>query len=135
VTVSGDRPRLYLALFKLCDNAVRFTPRGGTVSVRLRHTAQRVTIVVEDGGPGVRLSSAGRETRGVGEEMFSFFEPGEPTSGGASLGLSLVQRVAQSHGGSLEAELREHGGSRFLLTLPALEVASTTHDAAVGVSS
>ncbi|MDY7095566.1 MAG: HAMP domain-containing sensor histidine kinase [Acidobacteriota bacterium] len=136
VTVAGDRPRLYLALFKLCDNAVRFTPRGGTVRVSLRHSAQLATVVVEDGGPGVQPGTSGDKSRTAGEEMFSYFEPGEPASGdasgGASLGLSLVQRVALSHGGSLEAELREQGGSRFLFTLPALESAAQPRETIVG---
>lgn len=134
VTITGDRPRLYLALFKLCDNAVRFTPRGGKVKVSLRYTAGRATVVVEDGGPGIR-TAGGPEPRTGGEEIFSYFEPGEPASGGASLGLSLVQRVALSHGGDLEVELREQGGSRFLFTLPALEAATPAHEATVGAST
>lgn len=110
--VTGDRQRLYLAIFKLCDNAVRFTPRGGTLRVRLQRHDRFVDVEIDDQGPGI--PEAGMP------EILGYFEPEDRASAGASLGLSLVRRVALSHDGALDAEPLSRGGTRFRLRLPAL---------------
>ncbi|MCB1054151.1 MAG: HAMP domain-containing histidine kinase [Acidobacteria bacterium] len=110
--VAGDRQRLYLAVFKLADNAVRFTPRGGTLHVRAERRDRTAVIEVEDQGPGI--PEAGMP------EILGYFEPATRSHTGASLGLSLVQRVVQSHGGSLEALPASRCGTRFRIHLPVL---------------
>ncbi len=113
--VTGDPMRLQQALFHVLDNAVKFTPAGRSVTVRVQKQASAVEISVHDEGVG--LSD---------EQMEHLFEPfwqAEAAStrahGGLGLGLSLVRRVVEAHGGTVHARSAgpEHG-SVFVLRLP-----------------
>ena len=96
----GDADRLGRAIAQLLDNAVKFTPDGGAIGVRVRELGARVEITVADSGPGV---PEGREDR--------IFEPfyqvdAEPTRlhGGVGVGLAIVQRVAVGLHGEVRLE-------------------------------
>jgi signal transduction histidine kinase len=94
----GDPQRLGRAVDQLLDNAVKFTPKGGTVGVRARRLETgQFEICVADSGPGVPMEAAER-----------LFEPfyqvdGSPTRahGGTGVGLSIVRGVARGHGGDV----------------------------------
>ncbi len=126
VRVGGRPAQLKQVLLNLVLNAVQATPPGGGVTVRVggcdgrvlgaeyREVAGRVArLCVEDEGPGL---PRGEEQR--------VFEPFFTTKDeGTGLGLAISRKIAEAHGGTLVAENRPEGGSRFVLTLPALEEA------------
>jgi signal transduction histidine kinase len=87
------------------DNALKASPRAATVSVTL---AEEGTVVVEDQGPGIPDKHK--------EAIFTRFWRADPVrSGGAGIGLALVKRIVELHGGSVRVEDRVGGGSRFVL--------------------
>jgi two-component system sensor histidine kinase QseC len=98
VVVRGDRDALLVMLRNLVDNAVRYTPRGGCVTVTVGEDSRGRWVGVSDDGPGI----AGEEQ----EQIFRRFRRGvgEQAAGttGTGLGLSIVQRIARLHGARLE---------------------------------
>jgi signal transduction histidine kinase len=90
-------------------NAIDATPQGGHVPVHGYLTGERVVIAVEDDGYGVP------EQRREG--LFQRFGGGHPGSG-TGLGLYIVRRIAEKHGGTVAHAPREPRGSTFTLTLP-----------------
>ena len=111
VPARGDRDLLFQALTNLVDNAVKYTPAGGTVTVSARLAAEGPELVVADTGPGVPA--------GQREDVVQRFVRLESSraSPGSGLGLSLVAAVARLHGGALRLEDNEPG-LRARLVLP-----------------
>jgi signal transduction histidine kinase len=109
--VMGDDRELRRALVNLLANAVTWTPANRGIVVRLAATAGAVSVAFEDEGYGVPES----ERAGLFERVrTSETRPGA----GSRLGLYLVRRIAESHGGNVAYEPRPEGGSVFTLTLP-----------------
>ena len=113
--VVADRERVLQALANLVDNALKFTPEGGSVRLRAERRAGGVAFVVEDTGPGIPAEHLSR--------IFERFYRVEPSrarrSGGAGLGLAITKHIALAHGGRVEATNLPEGGARFTLLLPA----------------
>ena len=109
----GDERLLRQMLMNLLDNAVRHTPAGGRVTVRLAAEAARFEISVRDEGPGI---PPGEEERIF--ERFVRTEAGRGRPGGAGLGLPIARCVAEAHGGTVLLATRGPGGSTFLARLP-----------------
>jgi histidine kinase len=113
--VVADRERVLQALANLVDNALKFTPEGGSVRLRAERRAGEVAFVVEDTGPGIPAEHLSR--------IFERFYRVEPSrarrSGGAGLGLAITKHIALAHGGRVEATNLPEGGARFTLLLPA----------------
>lgn len=101
-SVLGDEAQLSLLLRNLLDNAIRYTPAGGSVSVDVLDT-DAVTLVVKDTGPGILES----ERENVMQRFYRVSGSGEEGSG---LGLSIVRRIAELHGIRLEFDDNEAGG-------------------------
>jgi len=114
VTVWADRARLQQIVWNLVSNAVKFTPSGGTVTVRLSVIDRRVEIVVADTGIGIHAEFL--------PHLFERFRQGADVStrrGGLGLGLAISRQLVELHGGSIAAESDGQGkGSRFIVTLP-----------------
>jgi heavy metal sensor kinase len=110
----GDRQVLRQALIDLVDNAIKYTPDGGMIQVRVADQAQRVTIDVIDTGPGVAPELRARifDRYGRGENV------GPNTVGGAGLGLSISKWAVEAHGGHLTLEPTTGSGSVFRIALP-----------------
>jgi signal transduction histidine kinase len=122
VMVRGDVVRLTQAVSNLLHNAARYTPPGGTVSVRLDVEGNDAVIRVTDTGVGIAPEMLGR--------IFELFHQGEPPPGeqreGLGLGLTLVRRLVELHGGSVGATSPGPGlGSTFEIRLPALPMTTT----------
>jgi len=110
----GSALLLREALVNLLDNAIRYSPEAGMVTLSVAREGEQVVIRVEDGGPG--MSAADIERAGVR------FRRGESGKGkpGAGLGLAIAQRIARLHKGSLVLENRVPGpGLRVSLVFPA----------------
>ncbi len=111
LTVPGDQYMVQQALANLLDNAIKFSPPGGVVTLAAELRSARIELSVCDRGPGIPLADRARAP-----ERFFRGEAARHTPG-AGLGLALVQAVAQLHGGTLE--LRDaHPGLCAVLSLP-----------------
>ena len=110
-TAFFERQRLEEVIWNLLDNALRHTPLGGTITVRMRGEQSSWTLDVEDTGSGIPAKSLpyvfDRFYRGDGEE-----------SQGLGIGLSIVRRFTDGMGGTINVFSREGRGSRFMLRLP-----------------
>jgi signal transduction histidine kinase len=113
--VNGDRMRLGQLLDNMISNAVKFTPRGGTVSVRTSRSNGSAVLEVEDTGMGV--------LDGDQEHLFDRFfrtqAAEENAIQGSGLGLAISQAIAQAHGGLIEVSSKENAGATFRLVFPA----------------
>jgi PAS domain S-box-containing protein len=119
VWVDGDPTRLAQVLGNMLQNAVKFTPGGGTVTVTLVQKGAYAEL-------GVRDTGVGMEPEAI-ERMFEPFVQAEMTlartKGGLGLGLPLVKALVKLHGGTVEAHSNGPGlGSEFLVRLPLAEV-------------
>jgi PAS domain S-box-containing protein len=117
IEVSADPVRLSQAFTNLLNNAAKYTPEGGSVELRVAADAHGVTVSIEDNGIGVPEHLSTR--------IFDMFVQGEPSpatpqaQGGLGIGLTLVRKIVEMHGGSIRAESRSDGpGSRFIVWLP-----------------
>jgi signal transduction histidine kinase/DNA-binding response OmpR family regulator len=120
--VVADAPRLKQILYNLISNAVKFSPEGSPVSVRARPLAAAASplgvasylLEVEDRGLGIR-----REDQALIFEEFRQLDGDATRSlGGSGLGLALVQRFVELHGGAIELDSEPGRGSLFRVTLP-----------------
>lgn len=114
--VEGARDDLHRMALNLMENALRHTPPGTHVRTSVSNSEGMARLVVSDDGPGVPPE--------LRERIFERFVRGEGDRGGSSgLGLSIVQAVATSHGGTVRLETPAEGGTRFVVELPAARVA------------
>ena len=112
LTASLDGPKVERIVDNLITNSLRHTPRGTTVWVRVGRSEGGILIAVEDDGPGV--------PEGIGEAIFEPFRQGPTQSAhspGVGIGLSLVARFAELHGGRAWVKEREGGGASFRVLL------------------
>jgi two-component system sensor histidine kinase GlrK len=114
-TVLGDEDRLVQVVVNLLANAVRFTPVGGRVTVRLVDAGSECEIQVEDTGVGIPAAEL--------PHIFESYRQAHPGKGGTGLGLAIVRGLVQAHGGRVTAESQEGKGSRFSVLLPRDRVA------------
>ena len=112
LTVDADYARLRQALANLVDNAVKYTPEGGGVTVGAEASPGTVAFVVRDTGPGIAEHQRGR----IWERLYRG-EAGEKERG-LGLGLSLVRAVVEAHGGHAAVNSAPGQGSTFTLTFP-----------------
>ena len=103
ISLHADRDLLFQALINLLDNAVKYPPAGGSVSLELRRDGDRVDIVVGDSGPGIPAQERDR----VGQRFYRL--EGSRSTPGSGLGLSLVKAVASLHQATLLLEDNEPG--------------------------
>lgn len=121
ICIEGDAPLLRRLLLNLLDNALKFTPRGGTVGVTVEPHAQSVSILVYDSGPGVsealRTRVFDRFVRAGPDERPASFHDSPRATSGAGLGLAIAAAIATAHHGSLSLD-DNTVGARFRVTLP-----------------
>ena len=110
VLVSVDGPKVERVVENLVVNAGRHTPPGTPIHIRVRRLDDGVRVEVEDDGPGVPDA--------IKELIFEAFEQGDHNHGGAGIGLSLVRRFAELHGGGAHVDDARGGGALFLVDLP-----------------
>ncbi len=114
--MEGDIRRLEQVFFNLIDNALKFTPKGGRVSLDVRIVEGHVEVQVSDNGAGIDAEFLPR--------VFDRFRQADSTTsrahGGLGLGLSIAQQLVEAHKGTISAESAGRGhGSTFTVRLPA----------------
>jgi len=129
VQVNGDAERLQQIVWNLLTNAVKFTPEGGQVEVKLERVGSRVSLTVRDSGRGIAPEFL--------PHIFDRFTQHDTSHSrrysGLGLGLSLVKQLVEMHGGEIMATSAGEGhGATFTLTLPVLVDRETERRAAVG---
>ena len=112
VEATFDRDRAFQVAAILLDNAVRYTPEGGIVTVGVREDDDRVALEVSDTGVGIPEDQL--------PLIFERFYRADPSrsEGGVGLGLSIARQIAESHGGQIRAQSTPGTGSTFTLLLP-----------------
>ncbi len=113
-SVAGHPDALVILLRNLVDNAIKYTPAGGTVDVELRRAGDgAVTLCVEDSGPGISPEER--------ERVFSrFYRVPGSAAGGSGLGLAIIKAIAERHGATLALEQSERlGGLKVKIAFPA----------------
>lgn len=121
-TVSGDPGRLQQVVWNLVSNAIKFTPKGGVVNVRLASIESQAEIRVSDTGKGISSDFL--------PYVFERFRQADSTStrqhSGLGLGLAIVRHLVEMHGGTVSAESEGEGrGATFILRLPLIAARST----------
>ena len=118
VVVLGDSARLQRVVWNLLTNAVKFTPAGGRVTVELRPEGPRALLQVIDTGCGISPQLLSR--------IFDRFEQGNPDRGGIGLGLAIVRRLIEKHGGTVSAHSTGEGlGATLAVSLPLIHTEET----------
>lgn len=117
LALDGDPERLHQVLGNLTDNAARFTPHGGAVTLTARRHGPAVTFEVIDQGPGISPDTRAR----VFERFYRTDESRSTDEGGSGLGLAIARWIVELHGGLIRAESGESGGTRMVVELPASE--------------
>ncbi len=112
--IDADPERLQQVLANLVENAVRHSPRGGTVAVAARRNGGGVKIEVSDDGPGIPESDAPR----VFDRFYRADTARSSREGGAGLGLAIARGIIDLHGGDIHPERRDPHGCRMVVTIP-----------------
>jgi len=110
--VSGDRTRLEQVAANLIDNAIKYTPGGGTVEVAIERDGPNATITVRDTGAGIPASELPR----IWDRLFR--GDASRSERGLGLGLSLVKAIVEAHGGTVGVTSDPGKGSVFSVSLP-----------------
>lgn len=111
----GDAGRLRQVAQNLVDNAVSFSPTGGTVRLAVERVGARVALRVEDDGPGVPPDMTER----IFERFYTQRPEGEAFGRHSGLGLAIARAIVEAHGGTIAVENRAEGGARFTVWLAA----------------
>jgi signal transduction histidine kinase len=114
VPVLGDREMLQRVVINLTDNAVKFTPDGGHVSVALSTSPGQAVLEVADTGIGVPAN----EQQRLFDRFFRSSLAQHHAIPGSGLGLSIAHKIVEQHGGSLEVRSEPGKGSTFRVLLP-----------------
>ena len=114
VVVHVDRLVLREALTNILDNAIKYGPAGGTITIRVEQNGDRGVIAIADQGPGVPPEHRAR----IFERFFRIDPSRNRESGGTGLGLAIAKWAVEIHGGEIDVVDRPGGGTEFCLHLP-----------------
>jgi two-component system sensor histidine kinase GlrK len=109
-----DPERILQVLRNLLGNAVKFTPKGGQVSVTAKPVNGKLEVSVKDSGPGIPAESLIT----IFEKFSQGNHQGTHNRQGTGLGLAIAKSIISSHGGKIWAESQSGQGSRFIFVLP-----------------
>lgn len=112
--IHGDAKRVTAILQRMIDNAIRYTPAGGTITVRLEKNRGYVTFIVEDSGIGI----AAQDQPHIFEKFFRSRNAAQMQTEGAGTGLYIARAVIEKLGGNIGFTSQEGKGSRFFFALP-----------------
>jgi len=118
VNVMGDAAAIRQLMSNLLDNAVKYTPEGGRIDVRLLIDGDKTAIEVQDTGIGINPKDQAR----IFERFYRVDKARSRELGGTGLGLSIVRHIAITHGGGVTVQSKPGGGSTFRVTLPTASI-------------
>nr|WP_243237189.1 ATP-binding protein [Heliobacterium chlorum] len=118
IPIWGDRERIAQLLFILVDNAVKYTPIGGKITLSLavakQTKGQQVRVIVQDSGIGIPLNDQPR----IFDRFYRVDKGRSRQMGGTGLGLSIARWIVEAHGGTIQVESTPGRGSTFSVSLP-----------------
>jgi signal transduction histidine kinase len=114
IPFTGDEDLLRRMLLNLLDNAIKYTPAGGSVSVELRTEPGALQLAVSDTGVGIPAVDVPH----VFERFYRVDKARSRADGGTGLGLAIAKWVVEAHKGSIEVTSTPDRGSRFTVTFP-----------------
>lgn len=124
--ISGDALQLQEAIECMIENALKFTPNGGEVTVRVSGDAEQVSVSIRDNGIGMDESEI--------EQLVIPFHQGDGSTtrqyGGLGLGMTIVKQVVDAHNGVLSVTSQPGAGSEFTMRFPALPSVGVAHQPA-----
>ena len=113
VETTADREHLQRALINILDNAIKFSPEGGEVTIKLHRDSDVASMTISDEGPGIRDSES--------EEVFKRFYRSPRSRNkyeGSGLGLSIARDLIEAHGGTVHIEQSDSDGTTVRMTIP-----------------
>jgi heavy metal sensor kinase len=114
LVVKGDEARLRELFMNILDNAIRYTPAPGTVSVSLRREGQMAVVAITDTGVGIPAE----DIPFIFERFYRVDKSRSRAEGGSGLGLAICRHIAEAHRGKIEVESQVGAGSTFSVWLP-----------------
>ncbi|SFG06144.1 two-component system, OmpR family, sensor histidine kinase ResE [Desulfotomaculum arcticum] len=111
--VPGDEDRIEQVIFNLLDNAIKFSPAGGVVTLRAEEADDKITVSVTDRGPGIPLT----DMEHIWERFHRVEKSRSRALGGTGLGLAIVKQIVEAHGGTVNVHSVAGEGSTFSFTL------------------
>jgi heavy metal sensor kinase len=114
LVVKGDRTKLRQLFLNILDNAIKYTPSGGKVSVSVRSEGEMAVVSVDDTGIGIPPEDLPH----IFERFYRVDKARSRSEGGSGLGLAIAKRIAEIHGGRIEVESKIGVGSTFRVYLP-----------------
>jgi len=120
--VMGDSERIGQVFTNLIGNAIKFTPEGSNVTVKLRPEGTYILVQVIDTGPGIPIDKQEK----IFDKFYQLSEVQTRQQGGSGLGLSIVKSIVESHGGRVWVRSQEGKGSDFRFILPIAGVTTTS---------
>ncbi|MFN8514558.1 MAG: ATP-binding protein [Thermomicrobiales bacterium] len=122
--ISGDDLRLYEVFQNLLQNAIKYSPEGGPITIEAARSRSWATVAVRDEGIGIPQDSLPH----LGRRYYRATNAYEQRLGGVGLGLYVVNQIIALHGGSIEVTSREGEGSTFTVRLPLLSAEEAASD-------
>ncbi len=113
-TILGDPDRIKQLLLNLVDNAIKYTPQGGQVTLGLQRVEGRAQLSVADTGIGIPA----QDLPHIFERFYRVDKARSRAAGGTGLGLSIVQWIVQAHGGKIDVQSEMGKGTTFTVWLP-----------------
>jgi heavy metal sensor kinase len=114
IRVSVDEDAFRRALVNILDNAIKYTPQGGALAVRMMERATGIVIEVSDSGPGIAAEHQAK----IFDRFYRVDKDRSRDAGGTGLGLAIAKWAVEANGGRLELENRAPHGSTFRIVLP-----------------
>ncbi|MBO9594655.1 MAG: PAS domain S-box protein [Niabella sp.] len=113
VMIYADRIRLEQVLTNLLNNAVKYTPEGGMITVKIREAPHQVDVSIRDEGTGIDAEHLTK----IFDQFYRAVDPGSNISG-LGIGLYISKEIVVRHGGSIRVESRKGSGSVFIFSIP-----------------
>ena len=114
VTLQGDESKLGQVIYNLIDNAIKYTPEGGSVHVTMKTDGRNAVFAVRDTGVGIPEEDA----KHIFDRFYRVDKARSRETGGTGLGLSIVRQMVQLHRGEIKVDSVFGKGSTFTVTLP-----------------
>ncbi len=115
LSACGNPDQIEQVLINLIDNAIKYTPSGGSITVTAEPQGTQLSVSVKDTGIGLMSQDVSR----IFERFYRVDKARSRASGGTGLGLSIVKHIVEAHGGQVTVESVYNHGSVFMFTLPA----------------